>query len=433
MRRTLRHICLLLFTLCSLAAYGQMRDSLLTHYLGVEGHIGYDNLFTRSSGLRDIGGAGGGVGVLYKFQYRPWRFQTGVSLTSLNSLSRGEWSLATPVAAPYPTMTLYENYRDVRYNRHALSLSLPVKAGYRWGDWTFMAGLRAGLPVWQTADYSGHRETTLMDEQLYDPFADMPNHGLTSVPFSETRTNTMGFDLSVEAEVIWDLDKYLAYHPKKKARGRNRRKTFRELLHYEVSLFASAGVLNSGTPEEPLNSFFVGGRFAVFYEFEHPKPKKKGKSSSTSKPKSKPKPKPKPATTPKTAPDTPPVVQDTIYYGEQVITKGEAVVLHNLYFAVDKTDVLPSSREAMDALYTFLAENPEVRIRIVGHTDNTASEAYNLRLSKGRADAVAREMIKRGIDASRLETDGKGMAEPVADNSTEEGRQQNRRVEFIVL
>ena len=433
MKRIFRHICLALCLLGSVAACGQMRDSLLTHYIGVEGHIGYDNLFTRQSGLHDIGGVGGGVGLLYKFQYRPWRFQTGLSLTSLNSLSRGEWNLSAPVTEPYPTMTLLENYRDVRYNRHALSLSVPLKAGYRWGDWTLIAGLRAGFPVWQTASYSGQRETTLMDEQLYDPFADMPNHGLTSVPFSEVRTNTMGFDLAVEAEVIWNLDKYLAFHPKKKARGRNRRKTFRELLHYEASLFAAAGVLNSGTPAEPLNSFFVGGRFAVFYEFEHPKPKKKGRTTPQSKPNSKPKPKPKPAATPKQVTETPPVVQDTIYYGEQIITKGEAVVLHNLYFAVDKTDVLPSSREAMDALYTFLSENPEVHIRIIGHTDNTASEAYNLRLSKGRADAVAEEMIKRGIDASRIETDGKGMAEPVADNSTEEGRQQNRRVEFVVL
>ena len=433
MKRIFRHICLALCLLGSVAACGQMRDSLLTHYIGVEGHIGYDNLFTRQSGLHDIGGVGGGVGLLYKFQYRPWRFQTGLSLTSLNSLSRGEWNLSAPVTEPYPTMTLLENYRDVRYNRHALSLSVPVKAGYRWGDWTLIAGLRAGFPVWQTASYSGQRETTLMDEQLYDPFADMPNHGLTSVPFSEVRTNTMGFDLAVEAEVIWNLDKYLAFHPKKKARGRNRRKTFRELLHYEASLFAAAGVLNSGTPAEPLNSFFVGGRFAVFYEFEHPKPKKKGRTTPQSKPNSKPKPKPKPAATPKQVTETPPVVQDTIYYGEQIITKGEAVVLHNLYFAVDKTDVLPSSREAMDALYIFLSENPEVHIRIIGHTDNTASEAYNLRLSKGRADAVAEEMIKRGIDASRIETDGKGMAEPVADNSTEEGRQQNRRVEFVVL
>ena len=74
-----------------------------------------------------------------------------------------------------------------------------------------------------------------------------------------------------------------------------------------------------------------------------------------------------------------------------------------------------------------------MRIRITGHTDNTASREYNLRLSKGRAEAVKQEMVKRGIEPERIETDGKGMDEPVADNSTEEGRQQNRRVEFVVL
>ena len=433
MKTLSRYITLVLLVLCSAGAAAQMRDSLLTHYIGIEGHIGYDNLFTRRDGLRDIGGVGGGVGVAYKFQYRPWRFQTGVAVTSLNSLSKGGWYSAVPMSGSYPSMELRERYDDVRYNRHALSLSIPVKVGYRYRDWTFMAGLRTGLPVWQTAVFEGNKRTTLMDEQLYDEFIDMPNHGLTTTPFREIHPRTMQYDLAVEAEVVWDLDNYLAYHPKKKARGRNRKKTFRELLHYEASLFASVGVLNSGTVEEPLNSLFVGGRFAVFYEFEHPKAKKKNSSKPKPQPKPKPKPQQQPKPKPKQVAPPAPVLQDTVFYGEQAVTKGEKVVLNNLYFAIDKTDVLPSSQPALDALYRFLEENPEVRIRITGHTDNTASEAYNLRLSKGRADAVAKKMFERGIDPSRIETDGKGMSDPVADNSTEEGRQQNRRVEFVVL
>ena len=424
--RQLRHIfCLALMTSCATVVSAQMRDSLLTHYVGLEAHVGYDNMFTRQTGLHDIGGVGGGLGFAYKFQYRPWRFQTGIAVTSLNSLSKGDWYSSVQVTSPYTTMTLNERCEDVRYNRHALSVSIPVKAGYRWGDFTLMAGLRASYPVWQTAKFSGRRASTITDEQLIDELRDMPNHGLTTTPFTEVKPRTMGPDLTAEAEVIWDLDKYLAYKPKKPRRGRNRKKTFRELLHYEASLFASVGVLNSGVADDPLNSLFVGGRFAVFYEFEHPKPKKK--------PGQKPKPKPKPVSEPVVPPQETPVQQDTIYYGEQLITKGEAVVLQNLYFATNKTDVLPSSREALDNLYEFLRENPEVRIRITGHTDNTASREYNLRLSKGRAMAVKQEMLKRGIDSSRIETDGKGMAEPVADNSTEEGRQQNRRVEFVVL
>ena len=429
-----KHILAIAFALLfTCTAVGQSKDSLLTHYVGLEAHIGYDNMFTRTKDLHDIGGVGGGLGFIYKFQYRFWRFHTGLSITSLNSLSRGGWYSSVPVIEPYPTMTLNDRFDDVRYRRHALSIALPIMAGYRWQNFTFMAGLAPSFPVWQTTYFSGNRRSTITDEQLYGEFIDMPNHGLTTTPFEETRAHTMNLDFSVIAEVVWDLDKYLAYHPKKKTNARRHKKTFKELLHYEASLFAAAGVLNSGTTDEPLNSFFVGARFAVFYEFEHPQAKKKttktaSKPASKPKPASQTKPKPKPQ---QPAPAT--VTPDTMYYGEQVITKGEAIVLQNLYFAVDKTDVLPSSQAALDELYTFLAENPDVRIRIVGHTDNTASEQYNLKLSKGRAQAVAQQMIIRGIDPSRLETEGKGMSEPVADNSTSEGRQQNRRVEFIVL
>lgn len=69
----------------------------------------------------------------------------------------------------------------------------------------------------------------------------------------------------------------------------------------------------------------------------------------------------------------------------------------------------------------------------VGHTDSVGSNADNQMLSEGRAGAVKDNMVGRGIDASRIETEGKGEAAPVADNATEEGRAMNRRVEFVVL
>ena len=141
MRNLTQIILPVMLVACVASASAQMRDSLLTHYVGLEAHIGYSNLFTRQAGLHDIGGVGGGLGVAYKFQYRPWRFQTGLTVTSLNSLSRGEWYTSTPVTSPYPSMTLNERYEDVRYIRHAISISLPVKAGYRIGDWTLMAGV----------------------------------------------------------------------------------------------------------------------------------------------------------------------------------------------------------------------------------------------------------------------------------------------------
>ena len=79
-----------------------------------------------------------------------------------------------------------------------------------------------------------------------------------------------------------------------------------------------------------------------------------------------------------------------------------------------------------------MKENPSVSICIIGHTDNVGSDADNMRLSLGRSEAVRHDLITRGVDASRLEAIGKGETMPVATNDTEEGRAQNRRVEFEI-
>jgi outer membrane protein OmpA-like peptidoglycan-associated protein len=81
-----------------------------------------------------------------------------------------------------------------------------------------------------------------------------------------------------------------------------------------------------------------------------------------------------------------------------------------------------------------LAENPTVRVKIVGHTSNDGDANANLVLSKQRAAAVKNALVKDfGIDGSRLETDGKGGAEPVDRGTTPEAKANNRRVEFIKL
>ena len=84
-------------------------------------------------------------------------------------------------------------------------------------------------------------------------------------------------------------------------------------------------------------------------------------------------------------------------------------------------------------MYKFLSDNPQIRVQIAGHTDNIGSDAYNQRLSEGRANSLVQEMIKRGIDPERMEAVGKGESEPVDTNKTAEGRQNNRRIEVTVL
>ncbi len=82
----------------------------------------------------------------------------------------------------------------------------------------------------------------------------------------------------------------------------------------------------------------------------------------------------------------------------------------------------------------FLKENPEIRIKIVGHTDADGNDAANMDLSQRRAASVNNELMKNfGIDALRMETDGKGESQPLAPNDNPSNKAMNRRVEFIKL
>ena len=108
-------------------------------------------------------------------------------------------------------------------------------------------------------------------------------------------------------------------------------------------------------------------------------------------------------------------------------------ILKNMYFATNKTEILPMSEQSLQTLYDFLKENPRVRIKIIGHTDSVGTDQANQKLSEGRANSVKNEMVKRGIKESRIETEGRGESEPIDTNDTEEGRQNNRRVVIQVL
>lgn len=115
------------------------------------------------------------------------------------------------------------------------------------------------------------------------------------------------------------------------------------------------------------------------------------------------------------------------------IVKKRAIILNNLYFATNETTILPESEQVLNDLYEMLSDNPEVRIRIIGHTDAVGSDKDNQVLSERRANSVRQAMLDRGINAERIEAIGKGKSEPIATNDTEEGRQKNRRVEFVIL
>ena len=115
------------------------------------------------------------------------------------------------------------------------------------------------------------------------------------------------------------------------------------------------------------------------------------------------------------------------------IKKGEVFIVKNLHFATNKTRILARSEQALNDLYMYLARNPQVRIKIVGHTDSVGKDEANQKLSDGRANAVMADLIERGISADRLQAEGRGETQPIDTNDTEEGRQNNRRVEIEIL
>jgi OmpA-OmpF porin, OOP family len=106
------------------------------------------------------------------------------------------------------------------------------------------------------------------------------------------------------------------------------------------------------------------------------------------------------------------------------------VALH-IHFATGKSDILPESLPIVEEIVRLLQENPALQLNVDGHTDDVGSGESNKTLSLDRARAVAGALADRGIDTSRLTPQGYGESQPIADNSTEEGRARNRRVELV--
>ena len=117
----------------------------------------------------------------------------------------------------------------------------------------------------------------------------------------------------------------------------------------------------------------------------------------------------------------------------KLLTEGK-LVTYGIYFDVNKDVVKPESYGTLKEIAAVLQENPDVRIKIVGHTDSDGDDPANLDLSKRRSVSVKNELGKTfGIDASRIETDGMGESQPVAPNDSPVNKALNRRVEFIKL
>src|SRR5690606_4729194 len=111
---------------------------------------------------------------------------------------------------------------------------------------------------------------------------------------------------------------------------------------------------------------------------------------------------------------------------------GILVNLPDVTFAVDSTQISPSFRATLDEVAASLQKYPNSLVDVMGHTDSTGSESYNLDLSRRRAESVATYLTSRGVSRARLATIGYGEQYPRADNATEQGRALNRRVEIRI-
>jgi outer membrane protein OmpA-like peptidoglycan-associated protein len=111
---------------------------------------------------------------------------------------------------------------------------------------------------------------------------------------------------------------------------------------------------------------------------------------------------------------------------------GKSYVLEYVYFDFDKSNLLPGSHHELDKLVNFMKLHPSLHVLITGHTDNFGGETYNLNLSESRAKSVADYLKANGINEQRIDHNGVGSSYPIDDNDTKEGRERNRRVEFML-
>ncbi len=122
--------------------------------------------------------------------------------------------------------------------------------------------------------------------------------------------------------------------------------------------------------------------------------------------------------------------------GAEVIKADEGIIVKfdsGILFDFDKTDLKADAQKNIANLVESLNANPDTDILVIGHTDSKGTDKYNQGLSERRAKAVKSYAVSQGLTGRRVKTEGKSFHEPIADNDTETGRAQNRRVEIVIV
>jgi outer membrane protein OmpA-like peptidoglycan-associated protein len=124
-------------------------------------------------------------------------------------------------------------------------------------------------------------------------------------------------------------------------------------------------------------------------------------------------------------------IKSQIVAGEN--TEGKSVSFHEILFAKDSDVLLSDSELYLNEVFQVMTDIPALKVLIVGHTSSEGDDAYNLKLSTKRALAISVYLQNQGINIDRLSTEGKGASLPIASNDTEDGRNLNRRIEFVII
>lgn len=132
-----------------------------------------------------------------------------------------------------------------------------------------------------------------------------------------------------------------------------------------------------------------------------------------------------------------PALEEGQKYSESTLTitiyETKSFTLDNVYFDSGKSSLKQESFKELDELYEFLSLKPNLKIEISGHTDDVGDDDNNMILSKNRALSVKNYLLSKGISKTRIIIKAYGETKPVADNTTQEGRSKNRRIEVLVL
>jgi outer membrane protein OmpA-like peptidoglycan-associated protein len=126
------------------------------------------------------------------------------------------------------------------------------------------------------------------------------------------------------------------------------------------------------------------------------------------------------------------LAQGAVPLYDRMMSDGKFIT-YGISFDVGKSTIKPESMGEINRIVQLMTDNPDLKFSVEGHTDSTGNAALNQTLSEARSQAIVSKLIQSGIAAGRLAASGKGATNPIADNSTDEGRAKNRRVEFVKI